>query len=271
MNRFESAVKVLRRGLPISGDSPWMRPLAPAYTWLLDSLYGRRGLTRCLNGEMVRVRPAFRALREDREPMVFHTLRRLVTPGSTVLDVGASFGEFAIVLARWCGPGGRVVAFEPTPVTRAALMDHLELNGLRDRVDVVDAAVSDYVGSGTLHAIGRSGENTLNASYFGGEAEPLPVSVTTIDAYCERHGLTPAAIKLDVEGLEIHALRGARRTLARTRAAIVVELHPGSWQGVGESGASAERIVRELEYRVVPLEGQSRMSDGGHVLLEPAA
>jgi FkbM family methyltransferase len=187
-----------------------------------------------------------------------------------VLDVGAAFGEFAIVLARWCGPGGRVVAFEPTPVTNAALRDHLLLNGLSDRVDVVDAAVSDYVGPGTLHAAGRSGENTLNPSYFGDEAEPLPVSVITIDAYCDAHQITPAVIKLDVEGLELHALRGARGTLGRSQAPVVVELHPASWRGIGESADSAEQLIRELGYRVVPLEGQSgRVAEGGHVLLEP--
>ncbi len=269
MNTLENVVKTLRSGIPLRNDSAWIRRMSPAYEWLLDSLYGRRGLTRHLSGETVRVRPAFRALREDREPRVFAALRRFVRPGATVLDVGASFGEFAIVLARWCGPSGRVIAFEPTPVTSAALRDHLALNGLLDRVEVVDAAISDYVGTGTLHTIGRSGENTLNSAYFGTAATPLTVAVTTIDAHCDSTGITPDVIKLDVEGLEFHALRGAVSTLRRSRAPIVVELHPASWAGVGDDAEAGEQLIRELGYRAVPLEGQrGHLAEGGHMLLE---
>jgi FkbM family methyltransferase len=273
VNHLETAVRVLRSGLPIRNDSSWLRPFASTYEWLLESLYGRRGLTRTLNGEeTIRVRPAFRALREDVEPVVFRTLRRLVTPGMAVLDVGASYGIFTIVLARWCAPSGRVIAFEPTPVSRSALRDHLILNGLADRVEIVDAAVSDRVGSATLYAVGRSGENTLNAAYFSREdgAEAIQVPATTIDAYCRSHGVTPGVIKIDIEGFEFHALRGAVETLERCRPAVVIELHAASWRGVGEDAAEAERLIAAVSYRVVPLEGQrAPFKEGGHVLLEP--
>ncbi|HVZ23747.1 MAG TPA: FkbM family methyltransferase [Vicinamibacterales bacterium] len=274
MTRLERAVRTLRRRLPRDAESAWARRFEPTYAWLLDSVYGRRGLPRRLCGEeVVRIRPAFRALQDDREPTVFAALRRLVRPGMIVFDVGASFGEYAVVLARWCGPEGRVVAFEPTPISRAALRDHLELNGLVDRVEIVDAAIADYVGTGTLHAAGRSGENTLHPSYFGpGEAEDVSVPVTTIDAHCQVSGRTPDVIKLDVEGLEFHALRGARATLLRRRPPVVVELHAASWAGVGESAERAEALVRELGYRAIALDGQrTALRQSGHVLLEPDA
>jgi FkbM family methyltransferase len=272
MNRLEAVAVASRRALGLDSDSTLVRAVGPAYELLLRTLYGRRGITRILNGdEPIRVRPAFRALQADREPAVFRTLQRLVKPGMVVFDVGASIGEFAIVLARWCGPGGRVVAFEPSPAAREALRDHLELNGLVQRVEVVDAAVSDYVGPGTLHVLGRSGENTLNAARFRKDAaDAVPVPVTTIDAYCHLHGVAPAVIKIDIEGLELHALRGAANVLARHHPAVVVELHPGSWRDVGESAATAATLIAAMSYRVTPIEGQQTpFEDGGHVLLEP--
>jgi FkbM family methyltransferase len=272
MNRFESTALAARRVLGLDAASPVVRAVRPGYELLLRTLYSRGGVTRVLHGdEPIRVRPAFRALREDREPAVFAALRRLVRPGMVVFDVGASFGEFTMVLARWCGPGGRVVAFEPTPASRAALRDHLQLNGLIDRVTIVDAAVSDRAGSAVLHAMGTSGENTLNPARFNAsEREAMTVPVTTIDDYCRLHGAVPAVIKLDVEGYELHALRGAADTLATHRPTVIVELHPSSWRDIGEDTRSAAALVESLRYNVVPLEGQDApFDDGGHILLEP--
>jgi FkbM family methyltransferase len=269
MNRFEAVVRTVRGSLGLTSRSPLSRALAPAYERLLDAVYPR-GLTRVLHrSEPIRVRPQYRALDEDREPAMFRALQRLVSPGMSVLDVGASFGEFAIVLARWCGPGGRVVAFEPAAAARLALLDHLRLNALVDRVDVVDAAVSDFVGEGTLYVIGRSGENTLNPDGFGGRAVPVPVAVTTVDAYCERRALSPAVIKIDVEGLEFHALRGAAQVIARCRPAIVIELHPAAWRAVGESADTGAAAIASLPYALTFLDGQRSVADGGHILLEP--
>lgn len=272
MTHFESAVQALRSCLPEACQRRWARRLGPVYNRLLEGMYGRRGLLRRLNGsEIVRVRPAFRgALQEDAEPSVFRALRALAAPGMVVFDVGAGVGIFTMVLARWCGSGGRVVAFEPTPQSREALRDHLALNALADRVEIVEAAVSDYEGTGVLFAAGCSGENTLHPSYFRPDAAArVRVPVTTIDAYCRTSGLTPDLMKIDVEGLEFQALRGARETLLRCRPAMIVELHAPSWAALGESAERGEELARDLGYRVTPLDQERPFLYGGHVLLTP--
>src|SRR5688572_20988587 len=48
------------------------------------------------------------------EPATVRAYRRIVKPGQTVLDIGANIGAHTLPLARLVGPGGRVIAFEPT-------------------------------------------------------------------------------------------------------------------------------------------------------------
>ena len=94
--------------------------------------------------------------------------------------------------------------------------------------------------------------------------------VTTIDAFCLAHKLKPNFIKIDIEGYEWHALRGARDTLARCRPLVLVEVHPMNWAEIGESPSTGSRTLTELGYRAVPLEGQTdALTEYGHIVLEP--
>jgi hypothetical protein len=61
---------------------------------------------------------------------------------------------------------------------------------------------------------------------------------------------------IDVEGFEIHVLRGARRVLAAA-AGVVVELHPGAWGMAGTTRKELEQIIDQLSLSVTPLSAQS--------------
>src|SRR5439155_3307091 len=188
--------------------------------------YGQRGLVRVINDQdTVRIRPDHRYAAETYEPAVFDYLKRKVQAGMMVFDVGAHVGLFTVLLARWVGPSGRIFAFEPAPGTRAALVDHLALNQVADRVCVSPLAVSDQEGSAFLYTMANCPENTLSATH-GRLPQPreIPVSVTTIDAFCAAQALVPDILKIDIEGFELHALRDARQTLIRRRPVMVVEM-----------------------------------------------
>jgi FkbM family methyltransferase len=180
-------------------------------------------------------------------------------------------GIFSIVTARWMQSGGRVFAFEPTPITRRALEDHLRLNAVEDRITIVPMAVSDLAGAATFYTVSNSQENTLAGSHSRiPTAVPITVPVTTIDEFCANNGATPALIKMDIEGFEIHALRGARETLLRYRPAVVVELHPMNWPEVGVQPEDLETLLREVGYRALALEHQRDLfGEYGHAALEP--
>lgn len=237
-------------------------------------MYGHRGLPRQIHGEhMIRVRPNYRAVQEDFEPEVYRALKSHASPGTVTLDIGSHMGIYTMLLALWSAPNGQVYAFEPTPQTRAALEDHLMLNHITDRVTVAPLAVSDQCGKATFYATTDAGENTLCQSRSGMSGTvSMPVETITIDAYCQQQNLAPTLIKIDIEGYEIHALRGARETLRQYQPTVIVEMHPVYWPDIGISREAATATLDELGYRVVSLENQADpLAEFGHVILEPLA
>jgi hypothetical protein len=95
------------------------------------------------------------------------------------------------------------------------------------------------------------------------------VPVTTVDAFCATRGLAPSLINIDIEGFELHALRGARETLGKHRPALVVEMHPHNWPEIGADRPQAAALLTALGCRAIPLDGQTDpLAEYGHVALE---
>jgi FkbM family methyltransferase len=147
----------------------------------------------------------------------------------------------------------------------------LALNEVASQTTVSPLAVSDNEGNAFLYAVSNSPENTLSSTHGRlPQAEGTPVTVTTIDAFCTANSIAPTWIKIDIEGFEIHALRGASQTLARHRPTVVVEMHPMNWPETGVTRSQAEDVLAALRYRLTPLEGQADpLTEYGHVALEP--
>src|SRR5260370_813462 len=119
--------------------------------------------------------------------------------------------------------------------------------------------------------VSNSPENTLAAAHSRlPQARGAPVSGTTIDAFCASSCVVPDLIKIDIEGFEIHALRGARQTLAGQRPIVLVEMHPMNWPEIGVAPRHSEQLLGELNYRLRPLDGQADpLMEYGHVVWEP--
>jgi FkbM family methyltransferase len=133
--------------------------------------------------------------------------------GGTAVDVGAWYGPWT---ARLVARADRVVAVEPTPRLAAHLRQAFPA------VDVIEAVASDRDGTAILH-VPRAGPVVGTSTVEGadGEGEALTVRSVTLDAL----DLTGVSfIKLDVEGHEVPALRGAERTIRRDAPVLLVEL-----------------------------------------------
>jgi FkbM family methyltransferase len=158
-------------------------------------------------------------------------------PGDVVLDLGANIGMFALFV-NWLCPGVRVHSFEPMPPTRERLEANVRANNLGDRVTVHPVAVSDRIGTLTLHLGGTAGHSSVVASAFAGGRE---VAVPCIDlaAAFDRAGPRVALLKIDTEGAEVDILAGVRPGALDRVERVVVEYHglfrPGSREAVAGS------------------------------------
>lgn len=257
-------------------ESSAVRVLRPAYERVLDLLTLGRGFVRVVNGrERLFVSPSARAwFPSTYEPGVFDYLRSRVHPGDVCFNVGAHVGLYALCLAEWSKPGGRVVAFEPNPPTRRVLSDHVRRNRLQDRVTVEPLAVGGAVGRTTFVAAPLAGTSRIGTPNPEAQSphERLDVEVTTLDVYCAGRGIRPGWIVMDIEGFEVEALQGARATLAAgaDRIGIVVEMHPHLWELSGTSRAGMEAVLTELRLVARPLSGQrDPLAEPGVAALEP--
>ncbi|MEA2306055.1 MAG: hypothetical protein QOH43_3335 [Solirubrobacteraceae bacterium] len=157
-------------------------------------------------------------------------------PGALVFDVGAHQGVVALLLAREVGEHGHVVAVEAEPHNAEVALENKALNDAGN-LTVIPAAISDRPGR-IFFSEGLNG--TVQP---GGRAGKVAVEATTIDELATRFG-EPDVVFVDVEGFEERALAGARRTLARGRTDVFVELHDRDT--LSRAGASAERVVGHL-------------------------
>jgi FkbM family methyltransferase len=133
---------------------------------------------------------------------VLHFLR----PGDLFGDVGANIGSYTVLASGVVGC--RTVAFEPDPTTAVALERNIGLNNIADRVDVRVSAVGEKNGEARLSI----GLDTQNHIVTGADATGRSVPMQTLDrAFSDR---IPILIKIDIEGYEAEALRGADVVLA---------------------------------------------------------
>jgi len=186
----------------------------------------------------------------DYEPTTMRTIRRLLRPGMTMLDVGANIGYFSLVAAQSVGPHGHVYAFEPDPYNRAVLARNTRANVVGARIEVVPMAVSRMSGPIELH-VNTEESGMLTSLYAGamavrgGNWETVHVEATTLDAWAAARDW-PAihVMKLDIEGAELDALAGAREVLHRNPGVVlIVEMALAS---LTATGATPESFLAAL-------------------------
>ncbi len=138
--------------------------------------------------------------------------------GALVFDVGAHQGVVAMMLGDLVGAAGRVVAVEATPQNAEVAWRNVALNDL-PQVKVVQAAGADV--PGVLRFSPR-----MNGHVAASDEASVEVRALTVDELTTEYG-APQVLFVDVEGYELHVLRGARRTLDSHHPDLFVEVHVG--------------------------------------------
>lgn len=156
---------------------------------------------------------------------VSEALWLLLKPGDVVCDVGANMGYFSTVLSQKVGHAGVVHAFEPNPEIIPQLLKN---TSERKNIIIHKVGLSDSEGLMSLYAPRSYDGNKGLASLHDTTGEKIAnVELITLDEL----GLNPAVVKLDIEGHELQALKGAEKTLAHVEH-IVFEDHNLEKNGV---------------------------------------
>ncbi len=182
---------------------------------------------------------AYKSVSDRRERALF---RSWLKPGMVVLDIGANIGVYTRFFARLVGNGGKVFAFEPEKRNLMYLKASTEDLG---QVEVVDAAVLDRNGALKLYV--SPDLNVDHRTYDAGDDRTIvEVRAVAIDDFLPSD-IRVSAIKMDIQGSELGALRGARRLLeASQRFLVIFEYWP---YGILRAGDRPENVIEFLTSR----------------------
>jgi len=163
--------------------------------------------------------------------------------GGLFVDIGANFGWYSCLFSRFAGAAGRVIAFEPEPRNFRLLQDSLSRNECRN-VTALQEGVGADAGVMQLHLYKPSnpGRHSLLATSGGATVD---VAIVSLDDRLAALGLAHepiALMKIDVEGFEDSALRGARGALARCRC-LVMEYSPDLMRAAGVNPAALIHLL----------------------------
>lgn len=175
------------------------------------------------------------------EPLETQVILAALRPGDTFVDVGANIGFFSLLAHQRVAPNGRVHAVEATPST-ADLLDANIARNAASSIYVHRCAAGDREAAVTMvvHDAGNIGSNHLS---FGDAGPAVPLR--RLDNLLASE--TIRLIKLDIEGAEAMALRGAGAILdGDTAPALLFEFSPDMLRGMGDDPAA---LLDHLEVR----------------------
>jgi FkbM family methyltransferase len=158
-------------------------------------------------------------------------LRAHAPTGGVFVDVGANVGTYAMVLARHIGPGGKVIAIEPHPVTHARLAFNRAASRL-EQVTLVAAAAGPSDGELLIETDG----DNLGASHVVSttpSSSAIKVPSRRLERILAEAGISKVdALKIDVEGFEDRVLTCFFRDVPQAlwpRAVVIEHLSKQEW------------------------------------------
>lgn len=181
-------------------------------------------------------------------------LSRFVNRGDVCLDIGANLGSYSYYLSKIVSDSGKVFAFEPVSQTYKGLVSNLTKTkstnvfaynlGISDGEENATIFVPKMVG---LPSHGRAHLSSPTVDEIG---ECVEVRLTTVDKFHDEQGLGRINfIKMDIEGAELSALKGAMQVLNQYKPVLLLEIEEQHTRNYDYIPQDIFRMLNSLGYR----------------------
>lgn len=182
----------------------------------------------------------------------------------TVYDIGAFEGLVTLFFAR---EAASVITYEPNPRNYRLCVENVKLNGLSN-VQVFQRGISSkegYMGltwdplmpgaaSGNVELVSQIASSVKTA-------RSLEIPVTTLDADIEKMKLPhPDFIKIDVEGMELDALKGMLKTIRTFHPDLFIEMHGAEMPDKIRNALLVCQFLEESGYSIYDVENQRHLT-----------
>lgn len=180
----------------------------------------------------------------------------------TVLDIGANNGIFSVAVAK-SNPLVHVHAFEPDKdMVKDILAANISANNLLDRISIVPVAVGDSPGMLELYVDCRDVFNSLVKANITKGSTSYLVEAIALDDYFKDHASIDI-IKIDVQGYELQAFKGASKTLSNDDAPLILfEGFEHHARGAGNSVDEIVAFLKQMGYTIYLFVGTKNIKTG---------
>ena len=140
--------------------------------------------------------------------------------GGVFVDVGANIGLMSLVAALHTGDQGKVIAFEPGSETRRIAQHNIEINNFEKIIEIIPKAAGSKQEDKLLFdnwSVNRGASSIVKGKE---DQDGENIQVTTLDRELTDQNID--VLKIDVEGYELEALKGAEKILQRKNPPVLI-------------------------------------------------
>jgi FkbM family methyltransferase len=177
---------------------------------------------------------------------------RLISPGDTVVDVGANIGQFSLLAAQAVGEAGKIHSFEPLETTFSRLTSHIEAGPFRNSICAWNTGLGDVEetvslwGSREVDIHGARNDGLTSA--YTDDIRTEKVGEMKSCRWDDTVGGRVDVVKIDCEGYELNALRGMAETLRQHTPRLLIEMNPTTFHAAGYESRDIARLLGEFSY-----------------------
>ncbi len=186
------------------------------------------------------------------EESVASFIINFASEGDCLIDIGAHFGFFSLLMADIVGERGSVHSFEPTPSTFLVLKNNVNT---KENIFINNNAIWDLDTEIVLNDYGLSSSafNSINDSRdkknYSKVYKKRKVKTMRLDDYVRDLNIIPKLIKIDAESSEYQVLKGMDNILSKMNPLLCIELGDLGINGVISSRKLIDFLMSKYSYK----------------------
>lgn len=150
--------------------------------------------------------------RSEREQL--ELVKSFVNKNDVCFDIGANVGIYSLLFSKLAK---KVYSFEPVPRNVTYLYKNMYVNNVTNNEICAFA-----IGRMTNLALFNISSNWAQGK-FGNSGSP--VASVSLDDICKKIDVMPSVVKIDVEGVELDVIKGARTMITKCKPTILISFH----------------------------------------------
>ncbi|MDB0037791.1 FkbM family methyltransferase [bacterium] len=185
-------------------------------------------------------------------------LSNLLTKNGVFVDVGANIGLMSIFASLIVKDAGKVFSFEPNPATFDILNKNIGLNNLSN-VQTVPYGVGSVPKSTKIYDRWDAGRGSATLIKPDFDTDSYNIDIVTLSDYFKDKDCAIDVIKIDIEGYELEALKGAKKVIEEKSPILIVEISDNRENFEGANGKDIFEFVKSIDnYRVFKMYGSKK-------------